>query len=259
MLALEWVQQNIHLFGGDPNRVSAVGEASGAGAIMHLITSFGGLSGPLPFQQALLQSPEFQLLPGSYQQEQVYDDFLSLLDVNTTAEARQLSSSDLIAASKNQVVNSAYAYVTYGPVVDGLITPALPGKLLLQGSYDKDLKIMVGYNANEGLAFTYPDYVESDYEKVISTFFPDLDPAIADYLTNTLYPPVFDGSHGYTDEISRLALTISEYEFDCNAVYLDKAFGNDTYSYVFSIPPAIHGEGMSSVLVVFLSSTTVFK
>lgn len=220
---------------------------------MHLITAFGGLSGPVPFQQALLQSPAFQLLPGNYQQEQVFDDFLSLLNVSTIEEARLLPSTELIAASKTQVSsNSTYGFVTYGPVVDGLITPALPGKLLLQGSYDKDLKIMTGYNADEGLAFAFPDYVEADYEEVISAYFPDLNPIIADYLTNTLYPPVFDGTHGYKDEISRIALTISEYEFDCNAVYLDKAFDGNTYSYVFSIPPGVHGEG-TSLLISFIS------
>lgn len=82
------------------------------------------------------------------------------------------------------------------------------------------------------MAFAFPDYVVFDYEKVISTYFSDSNPTIVDYLTNILYPPVFDGSHGYKDEISRIALTISEYELDCNAVYLDKAFDGNTYSYV---------------------------
>lgn len=155
ILVLEWVVQNIHVFGGDPARVIVFGEAWGGGAIMHPITACSDLSGRFPFQQALLQSPEFQWLPGNFQQEQVFDDFLSLLNVNTIEEARQLPSSELIAASKTQVLDSAYAFVTYGPVVDGLITPALPGKLILQGSYDEDLKIMVGYNANEGLEFGF--------------------------------------------------------------------------------------------------------
>lgn len=56
-LALSWIQKNIHLFGGDGQRVTVFGESAGAGSIMHQITAFGGLQGPAPFQQAVLQSP----------------------------------------------------------------------------------------------------------------------------------------------------------------------------------------------------------
>jgi carboxylesterase type B len=30
--------------------------------------------------------------------------------------------------------------------------------------------------------------------------------------------------------------------FTCNTYYFDKAFNNQTYSYFFTIPPALHGE-----------------
>ena len=36
--ALEWVQQYIHLFGGDKDRVTVFGESAGGGSIMHQIT-----------------------------------------------------------------------------------------------------------------------------------------------------------------------------------------------------------------------------
>lgn len=213
---------------------------------MHQITAFGGLKGPAPFQQAVPQSPGFLLVPGNLQQEETVQTFLAILNVSTVEEARQLPSSALIVANLIQVANSSYGAFTYGPVVDGLFAPALPGKLLLQGSYDKNVNIMVGHNADEGLVFTSPFVTNNTgYDTYLETTFPTINPTVLNYIANVLYPPVFDGSYAYTDQIGRAALTISESTFTCNTVYLDHAYGNKTYSYQFSVPPAIHGQGMS--------------
>jgi hypothetical protein len=42
---------------------------------------------------------------------------------------------------------------TYGPAVDGDFVPALPGELLLHEQFSKDVKVMVGHDANE-VSFT---------------------------------------------------------------------------------------------------------
>jgi carboxylesterase type B len=96
------------------------------------------------------------------------------------------------------------------PAVDGDFVPALPGKLLLQGGFDKSLNIMAGHNIQ--------------------------------YITQRLYPPVFDGSFGYTTETERGALWVTEAFFTCSTNYLARAYGEKTHNYIFSVPPSLHGD-----------------
>ena len=154
-------------------------------------------------------------MPSAYQQEKVFDSFLELLNVTTLQEARQLPSTVLIAANLMQIgLQSDYGLFTYGPVVDGLFTPALPGKLLLQGSYDKGLNVMVGHNANEGLLFTNPAVTnDSAFAAALLVTFPDIDSSVQTYIQEVLYPVTYDGTYGYKDEIGRIDLVISESTF----------------------------------------------
>lgn len=161
-------------------------------------------------------------IPGNFQQEQAFNGFLSLLNVSTLQEARQLPSSTLVQANIQQVGASAYGLFTYGPVVDGLFAPGIPGKLLLQGSFDHNLKLMLGYNANEGLVFTSP-FLPNDtsYDAYVESSFPSISPSVASYVQNELYPAPSDKTP-YEDNIGRSSVTIAESTFVCNTIYLDR-------------------------------------
>ena len=215
---------------------------------MHQITAFGGLNGPVPFAQAILQSPAWQPLPGNLQSEDTFQRFLSLLNVTSLEEARQLPSETLINANFLQVaLTPTYGASTYGPVVDGLFAPALPGRLLLQGSFHQNVKVMVGHNADEGLSFTNPAITNSTaLEDFLNSFLPDITPSIVKYIDAVLYPPIFDGSYGYTSQYQRAVQIVSEGAFTCNTNYLDLAFENGTYAYQWSVGTAIHGSDVPS-------------
>lgn len=115
-LALQWIQSNIRLFGGDPMQVSVMGESAGGSSILWQITAFGGTEGPAPFQKAIIQSPAWVQDIGVAQQEDLLQRFLTLLNVSTVQEARQLDSATLIDVNAQLVGNSPYGTFIVDPV-----------------------------------------------------------------------------------------------------------------------------------------------
>ncbi|RAH47257.1 alpha/beta-hydrolase, partial [Aspergillus brunneoviolaceus CBS 621.78] len=249
-LALEWVKRYINLFGGDPDRITVMGQSAGAGSIVHQLAAYGGNKEAkyLPFHQAIIQSPMWYPLTVN-QQTSARDAFLELLNVSSIEEARSLTSDRLIAANAYQIANTlVYGTFTYGPVVDGSLIKDLPSNILLDPGFAwQGLRIMTGHTSNEGLIFTPPAGVNSSaYSTILSDFLPNLVPEVAEDIAQTLYPPTFNtpaASLGYSDAVGRLALTISDAFFRCKNLYLSTAL-ETVYGYSFAVAPGLHSEDL---------------
>lgn len=136
--------------------------------------------------------------------------------------------------------------------MDGDFAPDLPGNLLLRGDFDKSLRVMVGHNIDEGLEFQDPFAQTNEvFEKDLRIYQPTITDDAINYISKTLYPEKYDGSvgksivgfpNGYTTPTGRAALMVTEWYFTCNTNWLMKAFGNRYWSYIFTVPPSLHGQ-----------------
>lgn len=229
-----------------------MGESAGAGSIMHHITSYGGKGGSLPFQQAIPQSPAFQVVVPE-QSKVIFTEVLgnaSILTNKTITSADELRALpyDTLATLNTLMVGmSSYGSFTFGPVIDvspNSYVPDLPLRLVAQDKFH-NVSVMVGHNSNEGLLFT-PPFLDTQAEDVLefSTLFPTADPEMILYITETLYPPIYNGSYGYMDQVGRNSLAISDFLVGCNAHYLAQKL-SPGYAYEFSVPPGLHGEDVA--------------
>ncbi|KAK5416958.1 hypothetical protein LTR06_002945 [Exophiala xenobiotica] len=244
-LAIEWVAKYIHLFGGDPKQITILGESAGGGSAVHQITAYGGQKG-VSFQKAISQSPGYDPVRSSFAMENITNTFLSVLNVSTLAEARQKSSAEVILANTIQIGNSYYGTFTYGPMVDGIFVPDLPGVLLSTGRFAKNVSVMVGHNIAEAPGFT-PPYLETepDFQTWLTLMFPGITQTATNHVLNTLYPATYNGSYPYSSPLERAFLMVQEVIFACNTDYVNKAFGNQTFAYEFQVPPGFHGQDIA--------------
>ncbi|KAH9495505.1 Neuroligin-4, Y-linked [Bulinus truncatus] len=158
--ALEWVEENIESFGGDPNQVTIFGESSGAACVSLLILS--PLAAGL-FQKAIVESGS-SLAPWAvnYPTSRLTPNFLARqvgAQVNCTQSSsdqfvecmQQVNVSDLLSASEvfRRMIR---ADVSFTPVVESTfkVIPDRPMKLLTNGLFNH-VDTIRGYNTHEAL------------------------------------------------------------------------------------------------------------
>ncbi|MCJ1381234.1 hypothetical protein MMC17_004343 [Xylographa soralifera] len=142
-MALEWVQQNIKQFGGDPTKVTIFGESAGGYSVKELLSV---PPSPLPFRAVILES-EAALLTGTGPAS--WETLVAA--VGCTAADSQIDCVRAVPATTIQSVIE-HAALSFPPTIDnktetGNIALAIASHTAAQ------VPILIGTNANEGRPF----------------------------------------------------------------------------------------------------------
>ena len=194
-LALEWVQQHIDYFGGDPDNVTIFGESDGATNVGLQCTEFGGTQGPVPFQRMIMESGS----PAA-------NSFVaSNFSANNTAEVAKAlgclsaDSAQVLACLRwvpyDQLLNatlsyddtiSSFGFDVFIPSVDHDFIPAAPSELVRSGRFCRNVPLITGWNPNDASLFvdstltnstvipyfgqTYPGITNSTLTQMLSLY-----------------------------------------------------------------------------------------
>jgi para-nitrobenzyl esterase len=157
ILALKWIQENISSFGGDPSKVTIMGESAGAIAVSMLCASplaKGLFRGAIsesggsfcPVDSVRIDNNGIRDMTGSEAYGQAW---MKRIGAKSLDQLRSMPWEDLIKDEQSGGVGG------FWPCVDGYVITDDQYKLYEAGNYN-DVNILIGTNSDEGAMFSRP-------------------------------------------------------------------------------------------------------
>ena len=234
IMALKWINENIEQFGGDKNNITIFGESAGAisASLLPIIDDAKGL-----FQKAIIQSGT----PNCAH----HNKKLSKKAVAKVCELFNCKNmNDLQKIDINEIIKHTdeldEACSQYSPMGDDILIPKNPLKAYEEGKAS-DVKIIVGYNANE-CRYYLKNAINGDEKGTENSFKPWME-----YCYNTIKSEMDEKSieiaedfikNNEKSETYSIEELMSEMSFGIGTRALADASSKtaDTYLYFFEYP-----------------------
>ncbi|XP_022918728.1 acetylcholinesterase-like [Onthophagus taurus] len=250
LMAIQWVHDNIALFGGNPNNITLFGESAGAVSVsLHLLSP---LSRNL-FSQAIMQSGSATAPWAIISREESILRGLRLAEaVNCPSDRSDLQAVIECLRKKDSALLVDNEWGTLGicefpfvPVIDGAFLDEHPVKAMLNKNFKKT-NILMGSNTEEGYYFILYYLTElirkeenvyvsrQEFIRAVAELNPYFNPiarqAIVFEYTDWLNP---DDTISNRDALDKM---VGDYQFTCNVnefAYRYAETGNNVYMYYY--------------------------
>ncbi|KAF8170425.1 Alpha/Beta hydrolase protein [Pholiota molesta] len=241
--ALQWTQQHITKFGGDPSKVTIWGESAGAGSVLQHVVANGGKTTPPLFRAGITSST---YLPSQYAFNDRIPELLfsevvaqtNCTDAIDSLECLRAVDVDTLQTVNTEINNNGFfGTFVFSPVVDGTFITARPTELLQQGKLNAKFLQSVT-NSFEGTIFVNQSTANTvQVPQFLSQLFPTIGSDAIKKAT-ALYA-------GLGTNIFQVTAIMGESILICPTYLIMRAFGENAFKGEFAIPPGVHGEDIA--------------